>query len=119
MKRWSTGDVSGAVGKSYKLHQDVLGYGLLGAGISTNLFDTRGFIYTKAGLVFTLAAQTKLQLQYLAHSGADKGRSQFQESSMQFSWFPSQDQAVGLSIKHIQLPELEAEVVGLDYYSFF
>ena len=115
---WSTGEISGGGGKSLRLHQDVIGYGVAGAGLSTNIADSRLFGYAKTGLIFELAGDSKLQLQYLQHSGQAKGASAYQELSSTFSFFPSQDQALQLQFKRLfgQLEQRNSLALRFDYF---
>ncbi|MDZ7867832.1 MAG: DUF4105 domain-containing protein [Rheinheimera sp.] len=116
--RWSTGELSGGLGKSYRLHKDVTVYGLAGAGVATDLADSRSFFYGKSGLLFTLAADTKLQLQYLAHSGKANEPSRFQELSAALSWFPEQNQAFGFNFNHVQVLGRQTNAVGFEYSTY-
>jgi len=116
---WSTGEISGGGGKSVRLHQDVIGFGLAGAGVSTSLSDSRAFVYGKTGLLFELAGASKLQLQYLLHSGYAKGASAYQELSSTLSWYPAQDQAIHLQLNRV-IGQLEhRNTLALQYFHFY
>lgn len=119
LTRWSTGELSGGLGKSYRLHKDVTVYGLAGGGMATDLTDSLGFVYVKSGMLFTLAADTKLQLQYMAHSGKAIEASRFQELSAALNWFPEQNQALGLQFNHVQIQDRQTNSVGFEYSNFF
>ncbi|WP_348734678.1 DUF4105 domain-containing protein [Rheinheimera texasensis] len=119
LSRWSTGELSGGFGKSYRLHKDVTVFGLAGAGMATNLADSLGFIYVKSGMLFTLAADTKLQLQYMAHSGKASEPSRFQQMSAALSWFPEQNQAFALHFNHVQILGRQSNAVGFEYSNYF
>jgi hypothetical protein len=119
LTRWSTGELSGGLGKSYRLHKDVTVYGLAGGGMATDLTDSLGFVYVKSGMLFTLAADTKLQLQYMAHSGKAIEASRFQELSAALNWFPEQNQALGLQFNHVQIQDRQTNSVGFEYSKFF
>jgi len=92
--RSSRGEIAAAGGKSYRLHPDVIGYGLAGAGVSSSWRHSQAFLYAKTGLLFELAADSKLQLQYMRHSGQERGASAYQQFEATLSWFGQQDQAV-------------------------
>lgn len=116
---WSTGEISGGAGKSIRLHQDVIGFGLVGAGLSTSMRESRAFLYGKTGLMFDLAGASKLQLQYLTHSGQAKGASAYQDLSATVSWFPAQDQAVHLQWQRIIGEKEHRHTLGVQYYHFY
>lgn len=92
--RSSRGEIAAGGGKSYRLHPDVIGYALAGAGLSSSWRHSQAFLYAKAGLLFDLAADSKFQLQYLRHSGQARGDSAYQQLEANLSWFPQQDQAL-------------------------
>jgi len=114
-ERWSTGELSGAAGKSLRLHPDVIGYALAGGGLSTNLRDSRLFGYGKTGLLLDMAADTKLQLQYLTHSGMAGDDSAYQQWFTALSWFASQNQALTLQWQQLRFDRSAHHSVGLTY----
>lgn len=115
----SVGEISGAAGKSYDLHKDVISFAMLGTGLTSSLADSYAFIYGKAGISFNLASDTKLIAEYTTSSGKTGKNSDYQQLSALFSWFPDRDNSMTLRLAKAKTQASEHTEFGLEFLSYF
>lgn len=94
----SIAELSAAAGKTYNLHKDVIAFGLLGAGLTSRLSDSYAFSYSKAGLSFNLAANSKLIAEYTINSGKMGSQTDYRQLGIHLSWFPVRDYSFSLHL---------------------
>jgi hypothetical protein len=115
----SVGEISGAIGKSYTLHKDMISFVMLGAG-STSTFDTsHAFIYSKAGVSMNLALDTKLITEYSTSSGKMGSDSRYQQLSAVISWFPSRNRSVSFRFAKTKTKSSDHTDATLEFFSYF
>lgn len=112
-------ELSGSAGQSYKPHPDVLVYALAGAGVSHGFGTSRLFGQVKTGLIMDSVYSSKLLLQYTASSAKTDAASRYQELSMHWSWFASQNDALGLGLTHLWMQDRHEPQLQLTYSHMF
>ncbi|MCG7537633.1 DUF4105 domain-containing protein [Pseudoalteromonas sp. OOF1S-7] len=112
-------EISGLAGKSYQLHRDILGYWLLGGGLTSDVRHTRGYIQALAGISADILVDSKFTLELGATSGAvaEASRSHYLNSSV--SWFMTQDSMINLSYKLERNRDYENHQVGLQFVQHY
>jgi hypothetical protein len=111
-------DLSGSFGKTYKIHRDVMVYGMLGFGIASNTADM--FLYTEpyVGAIVNAVGDTKAIFEYRITKGQFGSDFVTHTSSFTYSWYGVDDTTLKLSFRsdssdRIRRNELS---VGFDYH---
>jgi hypothetical protein len=112
-------ELSGSAGQSYKPHPDLLLYALAGAGVGHGFGTSRVFGHVKTGLIMDSIYSSKLLLQYTASSAKTDADSRYQELSINWSWFASQNDALGLGITHLWIQDRHEPQLQLTYSHMF
>nr|WP_269822854.1 DUF4105 domain-containing protein [Rheinheimera faecalis] len=115
----SLGQISGALGKSYDLHRDVVGFTMLGTGLTSSFDNSHAFIYSKTGLSFDLASDTKLIAEYIVNSGESKGHSEYQQLTANFIWFPDLDNSLSLKLLGVETKSSKHTGLSIEFISYF
>jgi len=115
----SLGDLSGGGGKSWRLHQDVIGYTLAGAGVATSLRDSRMFAYGKAGLLMNLVGDLKWLNQFEVNSGKAPGNAKYHKMSSTLSWFADIKHGVSIQFERTQLNSAAINTLEVSYHYYF
>lgn len=115
----SLGEISGAAGKSWQLHPDVIGFAMAGAGLATDLRDSRLFGYAKTGLLVNLAGDLKLISNYEANTGRVTGDADYQQWQNTLSWFAKNNHGLSLSANHAWHSQFQTTSLGLAYHYYF
>ena len=115
----SVAEISGAAGKSYKLHKDMIGFMMFGIGATSTFDSSHAFIYSNAGISINLAFDTKLITEYSTSSGKLGGDSQDQQLSAIFSWFPSTNNSFSVRLAQVTTKSSDHIALTLDFFSYF
>ena len=93
--------ISGGLGKTYKIHRDVMVFGLLNAGLSMNFDDQFAFAEPKIGGILNLAGNFKLKIEHSFKIAriVDKG---IHLSNLGLSWAGNSNQALAIQFRHIK-----------------
>lgn len=112
-------EISGAAGKSFKFHKDIVGFAIAGGGLTTVAGESKAFIYAKTGAVLNLIADTKLYLQYEMNSGKIHQSKRFDETEVILSWFPEMNQTVSFRTNFANDKKSHQSRLNLEYYYHF
>jgi hypothetical protein len=109
--------LAGGLGKTFKLHRDVMVFGMLDTAIGLNLDKARLAVKPRFGTIFNLAGNTKLHLEY-AHQWDTQHSKAIQSVEGEFSWSPSQPFTLSLSLESLSIGELRRKQVAfnVDYH---
>ncbi|KKO45147.1 hypothetical protein WG68_12015 [Arsukibacterium ikkense] len=112
-------EVSGALGKSLRLHRDIISYAMAGAGLTTDVTHSKAFIYAKAGVVMNLIGDTKLYIQYEKSTGKIKNANKFADTTAILSWFPDRDHSINLKLNLVGSKKEQRTQFGAEYFYHF
>lgn len=112
-------ELSGAVGKSRRLQQDIIGYAMAGGGLATEVSNSQAFFYIKTGVLIDLIADAKFYLQYETNTGKTKSPQLFEEVAAVLSWFPDKNHAVSFKLNHIKNKRMQKFQLGAEYFYHF
>ncbi|AZZ99834.1 DUF4105 domain-containing protein [Pseudoalteromonas sp. R3] len=112
-------ELSGLAGKSYRLHRDVLGYWMLGGGLTSDVRHTRGYIKATAGLTADVLIDSKFTMELGTTSGAVSRASRSNYLNTSFSWFKTQDSMINLSYKLERSNAFENHEVGIQFVQHY
>lgn len=115
----SLGELSGAGGKSWRPHHDIMMYTLAGAGLATSLRDSRVFGYGKTGVLINMVGDLKWQLQYDFNTGKTEGDSQHQQITSTLSWFVDIKHTLGLQFERTFMNSAVHQQLGFSYHYAF
>ncbi|MDK1314275.1 DUF4105 domain-containing protein [Pseudoalteromonas ardens] len=112
-------ELSGLAGKSHQFHRDILGYWLVGGGLTSDVRHTRGYIKAIAGLSADILVDSKFTLELGATSGAvaESSRSHYLNTSL--SWFMTQDSMFNLSFKLERNRDYENHELGVQFVQHY
>lgn len=114
------GELSGALGKSWRWHQDVMAFALAGGGLSVPQWQqSYAFALAKTGLIINLPANLKWISQLEVNTGKSQSRQAYQEWRQQLSWFPTQDQALTVGIIKLRHQTQQLNVYQAQWQYFF
>ena len=110
--------ISGGLGKTYKIHRDVMVFGLLNAGLSINLDDQFAFAEPKIGGIFNLAGNFKLKIEHSFKIAriVDKG---IHLSNLALSWAGNSNQGLAIQFKHIKSPIRQVNSLAITFNYHF
>lgn len=112
-------EVSGAAGKSFRFHSDIVGYAMAGAGLTTDITNSNAFMYAKAGVVMNLIGDTKLYIQYEKSTGKIKSAKDFEDKTAILSWFPGRNHSVNLKLNVVGSKKEQLAQFGAEYFHHF
>ena len=92
-------ELSGGFGKTYRLHRDVLAYGILNVGAAGNRNDAFIFTDPHVGVIVNTLWDTKVILEHRASLGQFNASSVKQTSSLSLSWFGQKNYTLNLQFK--------------------
>ncbi|WP_125721293.1 DUF4105 domain-containing protein [Pseudoalteromonas rubra] len=108
-------ELSGLAGKSYQLHRDVLGYWMVGGGLTSDVRHTRGYIKAIAGLSADILVDSKFTLEWGTTSGTVAQASHSKYLNTSLSWFATQDSMINLSYKIARSSDHKNHEVGIQF----
>jgi hypothetical protein len=114
------GEVSGALGKSWRWHADVMAFVMVGGGLSVPQWQqSYTFALAKTGFIINLPANLKWISQLEVNSGKSQSRQAYQEWRQQLSWFPVQDQALTLGVVQLRNQDKHIDLYQAQWQYFF
>lgn len=111
-------ELSGALGKSFSLHNDIMTYVISGGGFTTNISNSNAFLYIKSGSIINLVSDMKLNLEYEINSGDSYNSLLFSDASVVLSWFPYQDLSFSLKFSAIK-NKISSSKSFIFYYNYY
>nr|WP_275447077.1 DUF4105 domain-containing protein [Pseudoalteromonas sp. Of7M-16] len=119
LKFKSLAELSFGLGKSKKLHRDILGYLHVVGGLTSNIKNQEWFTQIKSGVVLNLINDSKLTSELRWGTGKwSKSRSMFEIETI-LSWFPSTDKSVSAISRFSKNSEKRYHSLGIEYNHYF
>jgi hypothetical protein len=88
LKQHGAVEISGAIGKTYRLHRDLMVYGMFGLGLAGNNSDAFLYAEPHAGAIFNLVGDSKAILEYRIALGQFESRAVTHTSIFKYAWCP-------------------------------
>jgi hypothetical protein len=110
--------MSGGIGKTYKIHRDVILYGILDVGLSVNFDEQLFFAEPKIGGILNLAGNVKFSLEHsfkidrVVSDGVPI-------SSMNLSWVGDNQQSLAVSFQHAKTSIAKQNTLQFSYHYHF
>ena len=92
-------DLSGGIGKSKKIHKDIILYSHLDAGIATDISDTFVFAKPSVGAIINVIGDGKLIFDYELSVGQYGNTDILQSMSSEYAWFGMTDWTISIAHK--------------------
>lgn len=110
--------MSGGLGKTYKIHRDVMVFGMLNAGLGMNFDDQFVFAEPQIGGILNLAANVKFRIEhsFKINRIVDKG---IHLSNFELSWAGNSKQALAIQFRHIKSPIRQVNSFELTFNCHF
>lgn len=112
-------EFSGAIGKSYRIHRDILSYSLLGAGLAADLSMLNSFYQVKTGLIANLVYDLKLIVEAEHNSGKLRHTSSQNTLSFGLNWYPSQDISISFFAQSLHGTQQQKSILSLELNHYF
>jgi hypothetical protein len=110
--------LAGGLGKTYKLHRDVMVFGMLDTALGFKLDKARFAIEPRIGTIFNLTGNTKLHVEYTYQLDTQNSKP-LQTMIGEFSWSPTaQPFTVSVSLESLSIGQLTRTQAALnvDYH---
>jgi hypothetical protein len=109
--------LAGGLGKTYKIHRDVMTFAMLDTSIGLNLSEARIGINPRIGAIFNLAGSTKLHIEYANQLDTHNSQA-IQTMFGGFSYSPNRPFTLSISAKSIRMGNAERVQIALnaDYH---
>ncbi|MFT6733013.1 MAG: hypothetical protein ACJAS9_001198 [Polaribacter sp.] len=119
LKEQGVFEFSGAVGKSYKLHKDILFYGMLGLGIAVNKDDSFAYLEPYIGTTINLLAGSKAVIEYKLSNGQFDIPGFKKTFSLDYAWSSFGDTTFKLGIKSNSIDNVRVNQISLTWNQHF
>jgi hypothetical protein len=118
LKQHGAVEISGAIGKTYRLHRDLMVYGMFGLGLAGNNSDAFLYAEPHAGAIFNLVGDSKAILEYRIALGQFESRAVTHTSIFKYAWYGLKNTTVKLSVTSVASKELRRNefAIGVDYH---
>jgi len=93
-------ELSGMLGKTYRVQEDIMLFWLVGGGVSGNLGSSNIFSAFKVGGIINLISDLKLNFEYLGQSKVLGEGPSIKYYNASLTWLKSKDMSIGASFSH-------------------
>jgi hypothetical protein len=111
-------ELSGAMGKTYQVHRDIMLYAMLGVGVATDIKSTFLFVEPYVGGIVNLVGDSKAIFDHRLTAGQFDSSSLMHTSSLTYAWYGLNDITVNISFESTATEQRRRNTlsIGLDYH---
>jgi hypothetical protein len=110
-------EFSGAAGKTFQVHPDIMLYGMLGGGMGSDIKNTYLFVQPYLGGIINLIGDTKAIFEHRLEVGRFDSSDILQTSALSFAWYGWDDVTLNVSFESVAGNKNRNNIlsIGLDY----
>jgi len=111
-------ELSGAMGKTYQIHRDIMLFAMFGLGVATDIKNTFLFVEPYVGGIVNLVGDSKAIFEHRLTMGQFDSRSLMHTSSLTYAWYSLNNITLNISFESTSAEQRRRNTlsIGLDYH---